>query len=56
MSGFQDLFSDPKPLQLSPESGREPHFDTSITPVQQMISSCTGALVTSIFGIDLIDS
>lgn len=25
---------------------------TSITPYQQMISSCTGALVTSFFGIN----
>ena len=55
MNGYSDLKPNASPLQMtSSEVPFERKVDTSITPVQQMISSCTGALATSIFGIQLL--
>jgi len=39
------------PKSSNKENEMNQNMNTSITPYQQMMSSCTGALATSFFGI-----
>lgn len=49
MSGSTVLSATVAPVQGQTFESK-PQTDPSITPVQQMVSSCTGALATSLFG------